>query len=43
MDSLGFLSQAWFVVPWYLVGLAGALWVAYDTRFNNRPLNRPVK
>ena len=40
---LAFLSQAWFVLPWYGVGLLGAIWSVYDTHRFNRPLNQPLK
>lgn len=30
LSFLYFLAKPWFVVPWYSVGLLGALWVVYD-------------
>lgn len=34
-DFFSFLANPWFVVPWYAVGLLGAIWVVRDqTRVN---------
>jgi hypothetical protein len=35
LGYLAFLAEPWFVVPWYLVGAAGAIWVVRDTHTAN--------
>lgn len=40
---LSFLANPWFVVPWYFVGLVGAVWVAYDTSTANTRLAKAMK
>ncbi len=40
---LSFLAEPWFVIPWYLVGAAGAAWVAWDVMQVNTQVNKAVK
>ena len=40
---LSFLGSPWFVVPWYVIGLVGAFWVAYDTVTANSRLAPALK
>lgn len=40
---LSFLAEAWFVVPWYAVGIAGAILVGHDVRTHNTPLKPAMK
>lgn len=42
-SALYFLSKAWFVIPWFCVGIAGAVWVMYDTLMVNTNVNSPLK
>ncbi len=42
-DFLTFLAQPWFVVPWYAIGTAGAIWLVYDTQAVNTPLQGPAR
>ncbi len=37
------LSNAWFVVPWYVVGITAAFWVAYDVLTTNTALKTAMK
>ena len=30
LDYLSFLTEPWFVIPWYAIGIAGAAWLLYD-------------
>ena len=38
MDSLAFLAEPPFVIGWYLLGAAGAVWAAFDL---HRPFAHP--
>ncbi len=40
---LAFLAQPWFVIPWYLVGMAAAAWVVHDLYTDNQYVNVAVK
>lgn len=40
---LSFLSEGWFVIPWYAIGMVGAVLVAYDIRTHNTPLKQAMK
>lgn len=40
---LSFLSEGWFVIPWYAIGIAGAFLVSYDLRTHNTPLKQAMK
>ena len=40
---LSVLAQPWFVVPWYLIGVAGAFAVAFDMKRHNRQVDRAVQ
>lgn len=40
---LTFLAESWFVVPWYIIGTAGAVWVLYDTYVVNTQVNPALK
>ncbi|HDZ73232.1 MAG TPA: DUF4396 domain-containing protein [Aurantimonas coralicida] len=40
---LAFLADPWFVVPWYVVGAAGAGWALYDMLVVNTAVNPPLK
>lgn len=40
---LAFLGSPWFVVPWYVIGAAGATWVIYDTSKVNTRLAKAMK
>jgi hypothetical protein len=40
---LAFLAQPWFVVTWYMLGAAGALWVVYDEYTVNTPVPAALK
>lgn len=42
-SGLSILAEPWFVVPWYLVGAGGALWVMHDVRTTNTPLKTAMK
>lgn len=41
--SLSFLSNPWFVVPWYVTGLVSAYWVGHDQRHHNVHLPTALK
>lgn len=45
MDSsvLAFLSEPWFVAPWYAFGTAGAIWVVWDTYTLNTHVGEAMK
>lgn len=43
MNLLAFLAEPGFVIPWYLIGAAGAVWVAYDLARVNTPLKTAMK
>lgn len=43
MQWLAFLAEPWFVLSWYALGLAGALWVVYDTYRVNTEVNAALK
>lgn len=40
---LAFLAEPWFVVPWYVLGGLGALWVAYDEITTNTRVTFALK
>lgn len=40
---LFFVGEPWFVVPWYVVGALGALYLIYDMRVNNTALKPAMK
>ncbi len=40
---LSFLAEPWFVIPWYVFGMAAALWVLYDSYFVNVNVNAALK
>jgi hypothetical protein len=40
---LSFLAQPWFVIPWYVIGIAGAIWVVHDMYTANMHVNEAVK
>ena len=40
---LAFLAEPWWVVPWYAVGLVGALWVIRDTHRANDQLGTALR
>lgn len=42
-NSLTFLAEPWFAIPWYTVGLIGAAWVIWDGQHANSALNPPLK
>ncbi len=42
-DALYFLTRPAFVVSWYAIGIAAAVWVVYDVRVDNKALNKPLK
>ncbi|MGR3757436.1 MAG: DUF4396 domain-containing protein [Tranquillimonas sp.] len=42
-NSLTFLVDPWFALPWYAIGIAGALWVIFDWMTANTALNPPLK
>jgi hypothetical protein len=42
-NGLAFLSKWWFVVPWYAVGILGALGIAYDVATTNTALKPAMK
>ena len=41
--ALDFLAKPWFVIPWYAVGIAGAVVVGYDLARVNTPLKTAMK
>lgn len=41
--SLDFLAEPWFVIPWYAVGIIGAVWVGYDLATHNTALKTAMK
>lgn len=43
LGFLSFLSQPWFIIPWYAIGAAGAAWVTYDAYVVNRHVNPALK
>lgn len=43
LSFLSFLAEPWFVLPWYLIGAAGAAWVVADEAKRNTPLKRAMK
>lgn len=43
LDWLSFLAEPWFVIPWYAIGVAGALWVLYDEYRVNTTLPAAIK
>lgn len=43
LQALSFLAEPAFVVPWYAVGIAGALWVLYDEYRVNTMLPAAIK
>jgi len=43
MGSLLLLAQPAFVVTWYAVGLAAAIWILYDTTHANTPVPTALK
>ncbi|WP_232688750.1 DUF4396 domain-containing protein [Halobacterium zhouii] len=42
-EFLNFLTKPWFVVPWYTIGLLGAVWVLRDTLSVNTNVNTALK
>jgi hypothetical protein len=40
---LSFLAEPWFVIPWYVIGIAGFFLVMYDIRNHNTPLKVAMK
>ena len=40
---LSFLAQPWFVIPFYAIGLLGALWVVWDAYHVNTPLKTAMR
>jgi hypothetical protein len=40
---LWFLSEPWFVIPWYVIGGFGAVYVIYDETKVNTPLKTAIK
>lgn len=40
---LAFLAQPWFVIPFYAIGVVGALWVTYDAYHDNMALKTAMK
>ncbi len=42
-DWLSFLAEPWFVIPWYAIGFAGAIWVIYDVLKKNTQVNTALK
>ncbi len=42
-NSLTWLAEPWFAIPWHVVGVLGAGWVVYDARTANSALNAPLK
>jgi len=40
---LAFLAAPWFVLPWYAIGVAGAVFVAHDLARVNTPLKQAMK
>lgn len=43
LNSWSFLTNGYFVVSWYLVGLILAVWVIYDVLYVNTTVNKPLK
>lgn len=43
LSFLYFLGEPWFVIPWYAIGLLGALWVVYDSYRVNRHVTPALK
>ena len=43
ISSLSFLTNGYFVVSWYLVGLILAVWVIYDVLYVNTAVSNPLK
>ncbi len=39
LSGLSFLAQPWFVVAWYVTGIAAAVWVVHDTHTANTGVN----
>lgn len=42
-NSLTWMAEPWFAIPWYIVGAIGVVWVAYDSLHANSALNPPLK
>lgn len=42
-EILQFMAKPWFAIPWYVLSVAGVLWVIYDARTTNSALNPPLK
>lgn len=40
---MSFLAEWWFVVPWYLIGLAGAVWIVWDVYTLNTHVGEAMK
>ncbi|MCW8193479.1 DUF4396 domain-containing protein [Proteobacteria bacterium 005FR1] len=40
---LSFLAEPWFVLPWYVIGIAGALLVGADIRRHNTALKKAMQ
>ncbi|MEP9383339.1 DUF4396 domain-containing protein [Nocardioides sp. KR10-350] len=40
---LAFLAEAWFVIPYYVIGVAGAVWVVSDAYHVNTPLKTAMR
>lgn len=41
--ALDFLARPWFVIPWYAVGIVGAVFVGVDLATKNTPLKSAMK
>lgn len=42
-NTLPFMAEPWFSIPWYAIAILGAAWTAYDALTTNRALNPPLK
>ena len=43
LGFLSFLAEPWFVIPWYVIALAGVVWVVHDMYTHNTHVNEAVK
>lgn len=42
-NGLTFMAEPWFAIPWFAVGILGALWILWDSFHANSALNPPLK
>lgn len=43
LSFLAFLAEPWFILLWYALGIAGAIWVLYDSYIVNTKVNTALK